>query len=201
MVQHHWYNTGMDQINMVQHHWYNTGMDQIIHYQQEPMHHHQWPWRSNKSPILTSDLDLWNPQGSVPGPILFILYTTPLGDICMKIQVEAQFYADDQQIYLSFWHIRNKSKVCSSSWCCWKLPTHLSGAKLNMYQPNVRLSWWANWVTFLLQTKPWIHLGKERDTSGQGEKPGNLSPMPDQNAIMTCMSSLTLKKVRNLSMG
>ena len=35
------------------------------------------------------------PQGSVFGPILFTFYTTQLGDICRKHQVEAQFYAHD----------------------------------------------------------------------------------------------------------
>ena len=61
------------------------------------------------SHILTSDLDLWNLQESDLGPVLFILYTTLLGDICRKHQMEAPFYADDQQIYLSFRPIRNNN--------------------------------------------------------------------------------------------
>ena len=42
------------------------------------------------------------PQGSVLSPILFTLYTCPLGDICGEHDVIFQSYVDDQQIYLSF---------------------------------------------------------------------------------------------------
>ena len=42
------------------------------------------------------------PQGSVLGPILFTLYTSPLSDICREHDMSLQSYADNQQIYLSF---------------------------------------------------------------------------------------------------
>ena len=76
---------------------------------------------NNKAAVLDhAILKQGLPQGSVLGPILFTLYTSPLIDIYREHDVSFQSYADDQQIYLSFSPIQpgGKDKCLQSLGAC-----------------------------------------------------------------------------------
>ena len=47
-------------------------------------------------------LDSGVPQGSVLGPLLYVLYTSPVADIIKSHDLQYHFYTDDTQLYITF---------------------------------------------------------------------------------------------------
>ena len=76
------------------------------------------------------------PQGWVLDPVLFILYTSPLGDICQQHHINFHSYADDQQIYLSF----QPSSQHSSETCLTFLQNCIKDIRLSMKTNLLKLN-------------------------------------------------------------
>ena len=92
----------------------------------------------NESQSSRRELRSGVPQGSVHGPILFLLYTSPLGDIMRYHQVKFHLYADDTQLYLTFKSSPEMAKAAMEA-CVRDIDTWMTANILKMNRDKTEL--------------------------------------------------------------
>jgi len=71
----------------------------------------------SRSQSATSDVQFGVPQGSVLGPLLFVLYTADIVNIIACQGLSAHQYADDIQVY-GRWRKNDATSLCLELGCC-----------------------------------------------------------------------------------
>ena len=79
-----------------------------------------------------SDLSFGVPQGSVLGPLLFTLYTTPLSSLISGHAIPHQLYADNRQLYISFSSGNSAAALNGLQSCLASVQSWMSTKKLKL---------------------------------------------------------------------
>ena len=96
-------------------------------------------FNGEKSP--TMDLEYGVPQGSVLGPLLFVLYTADVCDIAAAHGLNNHAYADDQQLY-NHCLPRDAEKVINIFTLCFnEIETWMKVNRLKLHADKTEIIW------------------------------------------------------------
>ena len=99
------------------------------------------------------------PQGSILGPLLFILYASPIQDIINRHGLWNHCYADDTQIYFRCAPDQMDSLVSSVSSCIAELEAWMASNRLKLNCDKTEFVWIYSRYR-ALQTSPTVNVGK-----------------------------------------
>jgi hypothetical protein len=96
-------------------------------------------WNGTMSHFI--DLEHGVPQGSVLGPLLFLIYTIGIDDIFRRYDFQAPMYADDIQAYTHCLPAEQSSAVLRFQKCSSDLLDHMSSRRLRLNPGKTEFMW------------------------------------------------------------
>lgn len=84
-------------------------------------------------------LDYGVPQGSVLGPMIYCMFTRPVGEVAKRHDINYHCYADDTQIYMSFNPSDWEKTASSIQACVAEISEWMSGNMLKLNQDKTEL--------------------------------------------------------------